>query len=156
MAPTRLRQKNMGGSGENDSDPSCAQVESGVFWVQMFKKNVVHVFCFHFRHLFHGGEPIFRLEPLFVSMSSCLFHSKGKVWKKLNHVVLSGKRWNVHSLFLFVDDTAHFWDLSVIFSSGTVQSIRFLHRSRANHGSWWKHCHSECAFSNGQWHAEGW
>ena len=62
---------------KNGSDPSCAQVESGVFLVQMLKKNFVHVFCFHFRHLFEGGESIFRLEPLFTSNSCCLFHSKG-------------------------------------------------------------------------------
>ena len=61
MAPTRLKQKNMGGSGENGSD-QCAHIESGVFLVQMFKKNVVHVFCFHFRHLFQGGESIFLFE----------------------------------------------------------------------------------------------
>ena len=75
MAPTRLRQKNMGGSGKNGSDPSCAQVESGVFLVQMLKKNFVHVFCFHFRHLFQGGESIVLFEPPFTSNSSCLFHS---------------------------------------------------------------------------------
>ena len=39
MAPTRLRQKNMGGSGRNGSGQSCAQLESGVFLVQMSKKS---------------------------------------------------------------------------------------------------------------------
>ena len=79
VAPTRLRQKTMGGSGGNGSDQSFAQVESGVFLVQMFKKNVVHVCCFHFRHVFQRGESIFRLEPQLTSNSSCLFRSKGEV-----------------------------------------------------------------------------
>ena len=45
---------------------------------------------------------IFRFEPLITSNSSCLFRSKEKVWKQSNHVVLFGKRWNVHSLFPWI------------------------------------------------------
>ena len=108
MAPTRLKQKKMGGSEGNGSNPSCAQVENGFFLVQMLKKNFVHVFCFHFRHVFQRGESIFLFEPPFTSNSSCLFHSKGKVWKNKFMSCFLGKRWNVHSHLDYVDDTAHF------------------------------------------------